>query len=109
MALRKSGVGAPMRLQSRLPLGGLLGGSLFFCACRLNRIYRYLECHPRKSGMRGLSMSYLTPDPARAPPSRSVSQRLYQRVSAAASGALAALLLLCALVPLGSCAAAEQA
>jgi peptide-methionine (S)-S-oxide reductase len=54
-------------------------------------------------------MSYPTPDPPRALLSRAVLQRTYERVRAAAAGAFASLLLLCALVPLGSCAAAEQA
>lgn len=55
-------------------------------------------------------MSCPTHDPSHAPLARSGSPRLYRGVSAAAAAPFAAALLLVgALVPLGSCAAAEQA
>lgn len=55
-------------------------------------------------------MSCPTHDPPRAPLARSGSLRLHRGVSAAVAAPLAAaLLLVCALLPLGSSAAAEQA
>ncbi len=55
-------------------------------------------------------MSCPTHDPARAAAVRPGSPRAYRRHKSAAPGAFAAaLVILCALVPLGSCTAAEQA